>query len=170
MSPFCPWLSKGEDHATVFIIFTLFNCWVADRIMEASLRDKLLLQHTACIGSDNLLVAITRQQAFDMAGILLGQFERIVDVSQRDHSIVSILECALQSKESVGNCRIVQRCLRAGGDPRRCGKNGLTPIHMASRRGSATIVRILLQYDSTLCQARDAYNWTPLQYATDSVE
>ena len=138
--------------------------------MEASLRDKLLLQHTTCIGSDNLLVAITRQQAFGMAGILLDQFERIVDVSKRDESIAPILECALHSKESVGSCYIVQRCLRAGADPRRRGKNGLTPMHLASRGVSTTIVRILLQHDSTLCQARDAYNWTPLQYATDSGE
>ena len=94
--PILPLAVQREDHATVFLIFTLFNCWVDDRIMEASLRDKLLLQHTTCIGSDDLLVAITRQQAFGRAGILLDQFERIVDVVKRDESIASILECALQ--------------------------------------------------------------------------
>ena len=104
---------RSEDEATVFMIFTLYNCWVQDGIMDASCRDKILLQTTERSKKGNILDEAIERGHFGMASLLVDQFERTIDTCQRDMSFSWVLECAVGGRQSEGNCSIVDRCLHA---------------------------------------------------------
>ena len=89
-----------------------------------------------------------------------------IELERGDNNALTPLAAAVLN----GHSRILARLLQRGADPRVKNKNGMAPLHLASKRGEVKTIVVLLKAlnDNANIDEHDKSGNTPLHYATQT--